>query len=198
MRKTLIIVGTLLIVILFTLVACESEPAPTPAEESKNIIYIDGVTNEWPSTTLMISDPYGDVSGAAENVEGVDLKAIYTLMDENYLYVAIQIHGVFATSLNRNYFIAVDFNKDAQDEYHFGVRPNGDTWIFDHTIDKDNWNAESASGVVASGERDTIEVKIPREGYKIPQSILVLCRVTEGGPTVDITKWFQVLQTEIE
>ncbi len=148
--------------------------------------------NEWPSTALMISDPYGDISSNVVSEKGVDLKAVYALMDENYLYVAVQIFGVFAPSLRRNYFIALDFDKDRRDEYHFGVRPNGDTWVFDHTIDKSNWNAESTVGVVAAGEGDTIEIRIPREEYRIPGSILVYCRATEGGPTVDLTKWFEV------
>ena len=31
----------------------------------------------------------------------------------------------------------------------------------------------------------------------MPESIYIFCRVTEGGPTVDSTKWFEVSQTEI-
>jgi hypothetical protein len=113
-------------------------------------------------------------------------------MDEDYLYVAIQIYDVFEPSLLRNYFIALDFDNDGRDEYHFGVRPNGDTWVFDHTRDKNNWNTEDTQGVVAAGKRDTIEVKISRKYYSIPGSIFIYCRVTEGGPTVDRTIWFGV------
>lgn len=164
--------------------------------KSKNII-IDGVMNEWSSVAVMISDPSGDVSSNAGSEKGVDLKAVYALMDENYLYVAIQIYGVFAPSLLRNYFIALDFDKDQRDEYHFGVRPSGDTWVFDHTRDKNNWNADSTFGVVAVGERDTIEIRIPRKEYKIPASLLIYCRVTGGGLALDSTKWFEVFQMEV-
>ena len=163
----------------------------TEETRSKNII-IDGAVNEWPFDAVTISDPCGDISSNVESEKAVDLKTIYALMDENYLYVAIQICDVFAPSLLRNYFIALDFDKDQQHEYHFGVRPNGDTWVFDLTKDKNNWDAESTSGVVAVGKGNTIEVRIPRNDYGVPSSILIYCRVTEGGPTVDETEWFEV------
>jgi len=159
--------------------------------KSKNII-INGVIDEWSSIAVMISDPSGDVSSNATSEKGADLKAVHALMDENYLYVAIQVYGGLDLSLLRNYFIALDFDSDQRDEYHFGVRPDGNTWVFDHTIDKNNWNAESTLGVVAAGEGDTIEVRIPRKEYKIPESILIYCRVTDGESTMDSTKWFEV------
>jgi hypothetical protein len=162
--------------------------------KSKYII-IDGFINEWPSNAVMVSDPSGDVSYDVTSVNGTDLKAVYAFMDEKYLYVAIQIVGEFDSSLLRNYFIAVDFNGDQQDEYHFGLRPNGDTWVFDHTADKNNWNAESTSGVLAVGGKDTIEIRISREKYDIPSSIFVYSRVTGGGATFDLTAWFHVIQT---
>ena len=129
-------------------------------EIRSNNIILDGVIDEWPSTIAMISDPSGDVSSDATSEKGVDLKAIHALMDENYLYVAIQVYGVFAPSLRRNYFIALDFNSDQQDEYHFGVRPDGNTWVFDHTTDKNNWNEESTLGVIAAGDRDRTAAEI--------------------------------------
>lgn len=161
-------------------------------EIRSNNIIIDGVIDEWPSTAAMISDPSGDVSSDATSEKGADLKAIYTHMDENYLYVAIQVYRGLEPSLRRNYFIALDFNSDQRDEYHFGVRPDGNNWVFDHTIDENNWNAESTLGVVAAGEGDTIEVRIPRKEYEIPESILIYCRVTDGESTMDSTKWFEV------
>lgn len=128
----------------------------------------------------------------AKDKRGIDLKAVRAFMDENYLYVAIQIYDVFEPSLPRNYFVALDFDGDQRDEYHLGVRPNGDTWVFDHTRDKNNWNAEDTWDVLALGKRDTIEMMISRKEYRIPSDILIYCRVTEGGPTVDETGWFKV------
>ena len=142
--------------------------------------------------TAKVSDPIGDVSSDAKDKRGIDLKAVRAFMDEDYLYVAIQIYDVFEPSLPRNYFIALDFDNDGRDEYHFGVRPDGSTWVFDHRIDKNNWEPEDTWGVLAAGKGDTIEVIISKEDYEIPSSILVYCRVTEGGPTVDQTEWFKV------
>ena len=158
---------------------------------------IDGSIDEWPSNTAMVSDTAGDVSSEAKDKRGVDLKAVRAFMDEDYLYVAIQIYDVFEPSLLRNYFIALDFDNDGRDEYHFGLTPDGSTWVFDHRIDKNNWKAEKTSRVLAAAKRDTMEVLISRKDYEIPSSILIYCRVTEGGPTVDLTNWFQVFQTDI-
>lgn len=124
----------------------------------------------------------------------MDLKSVYALMDENYLYVAIQIYGDFAPDLHRNYFVFLDFNKDLKGEWDFGMRPDGDTWVFDMTIDKNNSNPEKTAGVVAAGGKDALEIRIPRKEYNIPDSIYVWCTVTEGGPHVDATKWFEVSQ----
>lgn len=153
---------------------------------------IDGSIDEWPSDIAMVSDPTGDVSSDAKDKRGIDLKAVRAFMDEDYLYVAIQIYDVFEPSLLRNYFIALDYDGDRQDEYHFGLRPDGSTWVFDHTIDKSNWTAEDTWGVLAVGQGDTIEVVISKKEYGIPSNILIYCRVTEGGPTVDTTEWFEV------
>ena len=160
--------------------------------ETKNII-IDGVIDKWPPDAAMISDSCGDVAADAKSKKAVDLKAVYALMDETYLYVAIQICDAFDPTLPRNYYITLDFDGDERDEYQFGVRPNGKTWVFDHTIDKNNWDPDSTSGVVAIGERDTIEVAIPRGHYEIPSSVLIRCITTESaGQAVDRTKWFEV------
>lgn len=153
---------------------------------------IDGNIDDWPSDIAMKSDPAKDLTGAVENERGVNLKAVQAFMNEDYLYVAIQIYDVFDLSLRRNYFIAVDCDKDGQDEYHFGVRPSGRTWVFDHTTDPNNWISETAFDVAAYGETNVIEVEIPRKAYEIPSSIYIYCRVTQGGPTVDSTGWFEV------
>jgi hypothetical protein len=163
--------------------------------KSKNII-IDGIMDEWPPTAAMISDPSGDVSSNVTSPQGTDLKAIYALMDEKYLYIAIQMYGDFSLSLLRNYFIALDFNGDYQDEYHFGIISNDNVWVFNHTVNRNNWNTESTPGVVAIRGKDTIELRIPRNIYTIPSKILAYCRVTEGGPTVDSTAWFSIVQTK--
>ena len=155
-------------------------------------IAVDGVLNDWPSTASSFSDPPGDVSNEAKDQRGVDLKSIRALMDETFLYIALQVYDIFEPSLLRNYFLAVDLDNNGLDEYEFGVRPNGSTWVFDHTKDKNNWNPVTALGFSAVGKQDTIEMKIPRKEYQIPAKILVRGRVSEGGPTVDITDWFRV------
>ena len=117
---------------------------------------IDGSIDDWPSGIAMTSDPAKDLIGDAESERGVDLKAVQAFMNEDYLYVAIQIRDVFDLSLLRNYFIAVDGDKDGQDEYQFGVRPSGFTWVFDHTTYVNNLISESAFEVAACGKTNVI------------------------------------------
>lgn len=164
------------------------------AKEKK--ILINGVIDEWSSRATTISDPCGDVADYAKSKKGVDLKTVYALMDETYLYVAIEICDVFEPSLLRNYFVCLDF--DSKDPaYHwgdFGIRPSGDTWLlrFDPTGTQSKIRMEDTHGVKAYGEKNIIEIAIPRAYYKIPSSVDMYCRVTEGGPDVDQTKWFEV------
>jgi len=159
--------------------------------ETKRIL-IDGIIDEWPSDIITLSDPLLDVSNKAKDKRGIDIKTIQAFMDEEYLYLAIQINDVFAPILIRHYFVALDFNNDQQDEYHFGIRPNGATWVFDHTMYKNNWSSEEAWGVTARGAKDTIELRIMRMEYGIPSQVWIHCRITEDGPTVDSTEWFNV------
>ncbi len=153
---------------------------------------IDGSIDDWPSDIAMVSDPAKDFTGDVKDERGVDLKAVQAFMNEDYLYVAIEIYDLFDLSLLRNYFIAVDCDKDDQDEYVFGCRPSGRTWVFDHTTDPNNWVVEWVSDVVAYGETNVIEVEIPRKAYEIPSSIYIFCYVTEGGPGVDYAELLEV------
>ena len=177
------------------IVELENERTEVPEEEVMETVKygkIDGNIDDWPSDIAMISDPAEDLTGDVKDERGVDLKAVWAFMNEDYLYVAIEIYDVFDLSLLRNYFIAVDCDKDYWDEYHFGVRPSGRTWVFDHTVNPNNWVVEWVLDVAAHGETNVIEVEIPRKAYEIPSSIFILCRVTEGGPNVDSTEWFEV------
>jgi hypothetical protein len=160
-------------------------------------IVVDGVIDEWSARAVMIADPSEDVAGAASK-KGVDLKALYALMDENYLYAAIEVYDVFDPSLLRNYFIDLDLNKDGLDDYIFGIRPDGTTWVFDPAAlniarQSGNLTAKwSPDGVKCCGKGSVIEVRIERKYYEIPSSILICARVTEGGPDVDRTDWREV------
>lgn len=174
-------------------VTSTSITVPTSKEGFDDIIYIDGVMNDWPPTAVMITDPPGDFSSDVKINEGVDLKAVYALIDKDYLYVAIQIYGAFAPSLLRNYFILLDLNNDQQAEFQFGFRPNGETWVFNYAKDRDNPSVETTSSVAAGINNDVIEAKISREEYAIPQSIFIGCIVTEGYAAVDSIYWFPCL-----
>ena len=133
----------------------------------------------------------GDVINTKDS-RGVDIKEVHAFMDENYLYVLIQVDGKLEPSLQRNYFVALDFDNNYVEEYHFGVRPTGETWVFDLRTDKKNWVEKNAIGVLTKAQTDTIELKIPRKEYGIPSRLAIYSRVTEGGPTVDQTNWVEV------
>jgi len=137
------------------------------------------------------------------------LKTVWALMGDDYLYVAVQLCDAFDPSLLRNYFIGLDLDKDRLPDYDFGVRPYdfggraaGQAWalVYGRTGNKsdwfneNNWEIEEAYQVVAVGKLDAgvLEVAIPREVYQIPDTVLALVRVTEGGPNVDSTKLFEI------
>ncbi|MBC8274858.1 MAG: hypothetical protein H8E40_07815 [Chloroflexi bacterium] len=134
---------------------------------------------------------------------------VLALMDEDYLYVALQLCDAFEPSLLRNYFVDLDLDKDRLPDYDFGVRPYdflvraaGQAWVLvsgltgnkSDWFNENNWERKEAYQVVAVGKLDTgvLEVAIPREVYQIPDSVLARVRVTEGGPDVDYTKVFEV------
>jgi hypothetical protein len=148
--------------------------------------------DDWPAFVAILSDPAGDVRRDIKNNSAADLKTVRAFMDEDYLYVAIQIYDVFNFSLLRNYFIALDFDGDNKDEYHFGFRPNGETWVFNHTIDKNNWTAENTWMVVAAAKQDFIEIMISINEYRIPSNISLYSRVTDGVTNLDATEWLDV------
>lgn len=184
-------------------------PSPTPEKVETKEIVIDGVMEEWPSTAIMISDSCGDVSDQAKSKNGADLKTVWALMEDDYLYMAIQLCDAFDPSLLRNYLIDLDFDKDKLPDYDFGVRPYdfegkaaGQAWVLvfgltgnkSDWFNENNWEVKEAYQVTAVGKLDTgiLEIAIPREVYQMPDSILAMVRVTEGGPDVDFTKVFEV------
>lgn len=137
------------------------------------------------------------------------MKTVWALMGDDYLYVAVQLCDAFDPSLLRNYFIGLDLDKDRLPDYDFGVRPYdfggraaGQAWALVYGragnksdwFNENNWEIEEAYQVVAVGKLDAgvLEVAIPREVYQIPDTVLALVRVTEGGPNVDSTKLFEI------
>jgi hypothetical protein len=188
----------ILIIVFLTITGCGSPTTQTNFQPTSTLsatgFVIDGTIDNWPSDSLKVSDLYGDISTNVNNPEGLDLKAIYAFRDKEYFYAAIQIYGEFSPTLLRNYFCCLDFNKDMKDEYQFGLRPDADNWVFDHTIDPTNENAEKTSDVTVASSKDTIEIKIPIAKYAIPSNIYVWCFVTEGAEPIDTVKWFEVNQ----
>ena len=181
----------------------------TVKEKIAKKIVIDGVLDEWPSHAITIPDSCGDVSDQAKSKKGADLKTVWALMEDDYLYMAIQLCDAFAPSLLRNYFIGLDLDKDGLPDYDFGVRPYdfsgrpaGQAWVLVYGLtgnksdwfSENNWERREAYPVVALGKLDTgiLEIAIPREVYQISDTVLALVRVTEGGPNVDSTKSFEI------
>ncbi len=147
---------------------------------------------KWVSdNAVKVEDFKGD--SMASNKVGTDIVSLSASCDSEYLAFALDLDGSLDLQYFRNYFLGVDFEGGDQPEYQFGFRPNGDVWVFDQTINKNNWNDEPAemdiNPVFTEG---IIEGRIPRKKYNVPDSFYVFGRVTEGGPTVDFTKWFNI------
>jgi hypothetical protein len=168
----------------------------TAQDANNKGISINGVISDWPSAAVVISDPSGDVSNTTSG-NGADLKAVSAVMDEDYLYIAIEVYGVFDLSLLRNYYVALSYSGEHREEYDFKVSTSGDIWFFDLIACRDSPKPEGALNVLAAIKGDTAKMRIPRKDYGIPKSVCGLCRVTEGGPNVDLTQWFTISQTEI-
>ena len=75
------------------------QPTPTtpstPQVEENLKVVVDGNIDDWSSSAFKISDPCGDVSDKAASKKGADLKTVWTFMEEEYLYVAIQLCDAF-------------------------------------------------------------------------------------------------------
>ena len=186
------------------------QPTPTtpstPQVEENLKVVVDGNIDDWSSSAFKISDPCGDVSDKAASKKGADLKTVWTFMEEEYLYVAIQLCDAFDPSLLRNYFIDLDFDDDKLPDYDFGLRPYdwesrtaGKAWalVFGRIGNKLDWfNENNISRVnlpeVASAwklEAGIMEIAIPRvtPTYKMPDSVTAIVRVTDGKLDIDST-----------
>jgi len=184
----------------------QSTPVTTPS--SKVIgnlkVIMDGNIDEWSSRAVKISDPCGDVSDKAASKKGADLKMVWILMAEDYLYVAIQLYDAFDPSLLRNYIIDFDFDNDKLPDFDFGVRPYdwpgrtaGKAWIlgFGRTGNKSDWFNENnisifdIAGVASAWKLDAgiIEMAIPRvtATYKMRDSVTSIVRITDGKIDID-------------
>jgi hypothetical protein len=152
-------------------------------------IVIDGKMDDWQGIPPILEDIQGDVRNAKDK-RGVDLRALYAVMDDKYLYFIIQTYDDFTQESLRNFFIGLDYNGDGNDEWHFGVRPSGENWVFD--LQKDSsWNTYywPAPEVHTVGGNRIIESSILRSKYAIPSKLRVYMRVTEGAQSVDTTSY---------
>jgi hypothetical protein len=176
---------------------------PTSSTKEANIS-VDGNLNDWPSFKNVISDTCGDVNEKVSNEKGLDLKEVWLLYSEDYIYATIQLCGPFDKSAIRNYFIGFDINEDKLIDYDFGMRnyPSPESWvlIFGKTGDKADWFNEKNCTIrevhdiqyKANMDSGILEIAIPRKPYNIPDKVLVQVRVTAGGDSVDSIRMFEV------
>lgn len=146
----------------------------------------------WPANTIEVKDVEGDYSSSVKDSRGVDLKLLNIYMDEDYLYLALQIYGNFQNDLHRDYYLEMDFNNDEFYEYIFGIKTNGTVMFMSRPpYGSVHWN--DAWYVRSISTQDTIELSIPRKVYKIPDTLSLTCFVTEADPqTIDNIDWVKV------
>jgi hypothetical protein len=172
-------------------------PGQPPSQPRTGVRPIDSLIND-PRATV-ISDPCGDVADFAPNKKAADLKTAWALMEEDYLYVAIQLCDTFDSSLLRNYFADLYINNDELVDYSIGVRPYrfenqeaGQAWALVYggtgSSDWDMIAVQEAPEVTAYWELDSglLEMVIPTKAYHISDNVQVWFRTTGGDKNFDL------------
>jgi hypothetical protein len=159
------------------------------AVKGKGII-MEHVIDPWPETSLMATDNRGDCDEGAENTDGADIQALTAYMDDNYVYIKLQVYGDFQPELGRLYILELDFIDDDYTEYLFGMMPSGFVQYsgnppYGSRMFTDAWYVQCVCS------RDSIELVIPREEYKIPGEILIAYTIVEGDGSkiIDEMDW---------
>ncbi len=144
MKRTLIILSTLLIIFCFcgsgyADIGFESEK-PIPAVDNEAII-IDGDFEDWEGIPVFLMDPRDD-STCAGDKDKTDIKAIYLAKDGTYLYWRMEMYNGFL--LDESKFPMIHFYDDFNGQN--GLPDGGVTWQM--------WDDPESYGAVLVNEGD--------------------------------------------
>ena len=128
-------------------------------------IACDGYISDWENIEPLLDDKLGDNE---VNVSGTDLKALYTFMDEEYLYLMIELYDPPPNPTD-TYVITLEFGTD--DEFYFqcldflgGIN----LWDKDEVIHP-SW--------LLSRRGEAVEIQIPLEKIGFPEMISIRCHL---------------------
>ena len=95
-------------------------------------IAVDGYVRDWDALKIKASvlDPQGDNKGG---VQGTDIKSVYAAVDDNYLYLAYQLHDGINTRQRVQFCFGIDTNGDGTWEYQPGFDLYGRAWLWNLT-----------------------------------------------------------------
>jgi hypothetical protein len=125
-------------------------------------IAVDGYMQDWDALKVKPSvlDPQGDDKGG---VQGTDIKSVYAVLDDDYLYLAYQLHDGINKQQRVQFCFGIDTNGDRTWEYQPGFDLYGRAWLWNLTQGSDYSNMTKVStlyeGVVASNE--VVEFRMP-------------------------------------
>lgn len=120
-------------------------------EQEEKQITVDGFSDDWVGIEPVHTDPEGDMEFASD--PGSDIKAIYSVKDEKYLYIMIEFYG----SANFSNYIDLYFNKKPEGPAdHFMFNQKG--FI--------SWSKSWANEGVKVGYSTIGEISFPLELFK--------------------------------
>ncbi len=133
-------------------------------------IVIDGNPQDWAGIKPIMTDPEGD---RTENVQGSDLKSLYALNDNEFLYLMLEVYDNPNGSKEKVQYVFEIANNTVSPflkwDYEIGAEAQGNPWLwnlteYDTRINDKDPNpyglVRGVSGVEALG-KDVFEMKIP-------------------------------------
>lgn len=184
------IIAILVVLITLSLSTLNYQLLAEVKSESKFSFEIDGKKDDWANIKPRVEDEKGDTKG---NINGTDIKAVYTEFDENFLYV---MFDVWEKPASGRWAVCVDLDNDFDYEYGF-VFTKGNSWAYDQ---KDVKNYVWPENKIINQHNmkheidDVVELSIPLLLIENPSYAIMECWIywAQGDVTPDAVPIFDV------
>ncbi len=158
-------------------------------------IVIDGNPQDWAGIKPIMTDPEGD----SKNVQGSDLKSLYALNDNEFIYLMLEVYDNPNGSKEKvQYVFEIANNTDSpflKWDYEIGSDAQGNTWLwnlteYDTRVNNKDTNPYGRTlrplGVEAAGKA-VFEMKIPLYLIGNPKNMIIHARTQpqSGGDFYD-------------
>ena len=157
-------------------------------------ITIDGLADDWQGYQPLIVDDRGDG-------DAVDVKSVYGLTNDQYLYLMIEVYGVIGRYSHID--VLFDFEGDGMWEYLVSFTPFlGTVSHYDGYIHLNRPDGEESARLLGtlSAQYQVVEFRMPLEFMEGRQDFYAMVNVSDtstGTPRVDDdTSWGHVAYAE--